>query len=505
MIPFLQKPILLLAGTLSLLLCATPCRGQQVSGAVGDTVTIPLSLAEALDIAASQSLDAMVARDQMRVAYWQFRDYKADLLPALTFDGTLPSLNRSLSAYQKEDGSYEFIPNSSLSENAGLSLSQNIPYTGGKISIQSQLQRIDQLDGDRKTNWLSVPAVVTLEQPLVTARPLRWAMKIEPERYKEAQQQFAVDMETVSLRTIQHYFNLLLSTVNRNIAEQTLKNATQLYDIALGKKRLGLISDNDLLQLRLGKLNATAGVVTARQDYNKKMYTLRNYLGFNDRVVIEAEVPGEAPEIAVALDEVMGLARNNNPITHNTRRRLLEAQQIIAQAKVNRGFQANVYASVGFTGSSAKFATAYQDLQNRQVVSLGVRVPILDWGKGKGRVQLAKSQAEVEKNRVRQENLDFDQNVVLAVQQYQDQQGLTAIYREADTVARRRYRTAFETFVMGQINVLDINSAQSEEDNAKRTYINQLYSSWLYFYNLRQITLFDFEHRTNIMYDLMKM
>lgn len=470
-----------------------------------DTITLRLSLREALDIAASQSLEAMVARDQMRVAYWQYRDFKADLLPSLTFDGTLPSLNRSLSAYQKEDGSYEFIPNSSLSENAGLSLSQNIPYTGGKISIQSQLQRIDQLDGDRKTSWLSVPAVVTLEQPLVTARPLRWAMKIEPERYKEAQQQFAVNMETVSLRTIQHYFNLLLSAVNRNIAEQTLKNATQLYDIALGKKRLGLISDNDLLQLRLGKLNATAGVVTARQDYDKKMYTLRNYLGFNDQVIIEAEVPGEAPDIPIALEEVIALAKANNPITHNTRRRLLEAQQIIAQAKVNRGFQANVYASVGFTGSDTKFANAYQDLQNRQVVSLGVRVPILDWGKGKGRVQLARSQAEVEKNRVRQENLDFDQTVVLAVQQYQDQQGLTAIYREADTVARRRYRTAFETFVMGQINVLDINSAQSEEDNAKRNYINQLYSSWLYFYNLRQITLFDFESRTHIVYDLMKM
>lgn len=497
---FLRKYALLL---LPFLFAAPYAAAQAVPAS--DTVTLRLSLREALDIASSQSLEAMVARDQMRVAYWQYRDFKADLLPSLTFDGTLPSLNRSLSAYQKEDGSYEFIPNSSLSENAGLTLSQNIPYTGGKISIQSQLQRIDQLDGDRKTSWLSVPAVVTLEQPLVTARPLRWAMKIEPERYKEAQQQFAVDMETVSLRTIQHYFNLLLSTVNRNIAEQTLKNATQLYDIAEGKKRLGLISDNDLLQLKLGKLNATAGVVTARQDYDKKMYTLRNYLGFNDKVMIEAEVPGEAPEIAVALDEVMALARNNNPITHNTRRRLLEARQIIAQAKVNRGFQANVYASVGFTGSDTKFANAYQDLQNRQVVSLGIRVPILDWGKGRGRVELAKSQAEVEKNRVRQENLDFDQTVVLAVQQYQDQQGLTAIYREADTVARRRYRTAFETFVMGQINVLDINSAQSEEDNAKRNYINQLYSSWLYFYNLRQITLFDFESQTHIVYDLMKM
>lgn len=496
-------------GTLGLLIgllaavCQSPSVASTRESGPAPVDTLRLTLDEALALASVQSVDAMVAKNTMRAAYWRYRNYKAELLPSLTFNGTLPSLNKSLSSYQKEDGSYEFVPSSLLTENAGLSLSQNIPYTGGTISVQSQLQRIDQLDGDRRTSWLSVPAVVTLEQPLITSRPLRWSMKIEPERYREAQQQFAVNMETVAIQTIQHYFNLLLTASNLEIAEQTLRNATQLYDIAEGKKRLGLISDNDLLQLRLGKLNATASVVTARQDYEQRVQSLRNYLGLNGNLWIEAEVPEAAPYYPVDLAEVMDLARENNPITANTRRRLLEAQQIIAEARVERGFQVNVYASVGFTGSDAKIGGSYRDLQNRQVASLGVRIPILDWGKGRGRVQLAKSQAEVEKHRVRKDNLDFDQTVAMAVQRYQDQSELTALYRTADTVARQRYRTAFETFVMGQINVLDINAAQNEENTARRNYIDQLYYSWLYLYNLRQITLFDFGTRSRIVYDFM--
>ena len=75
---------------------------------------------------------------------------------------------------------------------------------------------------------------------------------------------------------------------------------------------------------------------------------------------------------------------------------------------------------------------------------------------------------------------------------------MTDIARLADTVSQQRYKTAFETFLMGKISVLDINSAQTERDNAKRNYISQLYSSWLYFYTLRQITLFDFERKENI-------
>ena len=472
------------------------CRAQTQTG----VDTMRLTLDQALAIASVQSIDAMIAKNTLESAYWTYRNYKADLLPSMTFSGTLPSLNRSLTNYQKEDGTYEFIPSSSLSGSAGLSITQNIPYTGGTISIQSQLQRIQQLDGAPLTSWLSVPAVISLEQPLITSRPLYWSMKIEPERYKAAIQQFAVDMETVSIRTIQYYFNLLLSIVNKEIADQNLSNATQLYEIAQAKKERGLISDNDLLQLKLGKLNAEAGVVTALQSYKENVYSFRNFLGFNNDMWINVDVPDEAPTYDITLDQVMELAKRNNPINHNTRRRLLEAQQIIANARANRGFQVNVYASIGFTGSDKTFTDSYRNLQNYQVASLGVRIPILDWGQGKGRVQLAKSQAEVEKNQVRQDNLDFEQNVTLAVQRYQDQAGLTSVYRTADTVAQRRYRTAFETFVMGQINVLDINAAQTEENTAKRNYINQLYYSWLYLYNLRQITLYDFGTQSNIVY-----
>ena len=32
----------------------------------------------------------------LRIAYWQYRNYRADLYPRITLDGTLSSLNRSL-------------------------------------------------------------------------------------------------------------------------------------------------------------------------------------------------------------------------------------------------------------------------------------------------------------------------------------------------------------------------------------------------------------------------
>lgn len=57
---------------------------------------------------------------------------------------------------------------------------------------------------------------------------------------------------------------------------------------------------------------------------------------------------------------------------------------------------------------------------------------------------------------------------------------------------------AFETFAMGQTTVLEINTAQTEEDEAKRRYINQLYYSWYYFYTLRRLSLYDFVGKQDI-------
>ena len=61
-------------------------------------------------------------------------------------------------------------------------------------------------------------------------------MKIEPEKYKQAQQQFAVNMENVAVQAISYYFDLLLAMINVDIDRQNLKNSEKLMQIAQGKR-----------------------------------------------------------------------------------------------------------------------------------------------------------------------------------------------------------------------------------------------------------------------------
>ena len=116
-----------------------------------------------------------------------------------------------------------------------------------------------------------------------------------------------------------------------------------------------------MLQLELGRLNASSNLIKAEQEYDNKMYAFRNYLRYDDSVVLKIDVPQKCPVVKISPREVLDIALKNNPLNYSIERQLLEAKQRIAQARVDRGFKADIYASVGFTGSDNSLSGTYQN------------------------------------------------------------------------------------------------------------------------------------------------
>ena len=182
--------------------------------------TIRITLTEAVELGISRSVDVMVAKNEYISAYWDYRTYKTELLPEVTFKGTAPYYSNSSSMYQKEDGSYDYVNNNYYKIDAGLSITQNIPWTGGTLSVESNLDRLRQGGEDPFTRYRSLPVSITLEQPIFGFNRIKWLQKIEPVKYKEARQKLVSDREDVASTAILHYFNLLVGQINLEIARQ---------------------------------------------------------------------------------------------------------------------------------------------------------------------------------------------------------------------------------------------------------------------------------------------
>ncbi len=72
---------------------------------------VQLTLTAAIDRARLHSVDAAVALDELRQAYWEYRTYRAELLPEVNFSATLPGYYKQYTPYMNENGSYSFVRN----------------------------------------------------------------------------------------------------------------------------------------------------------------------------------------------------------------------------------------------------------------------------------------------------------------------------------------------------------------------------------------------------------
>ena len=457
----------------------------------------PITLSEAITLARVQSVNAAVALNELKTAYWEYRTFQANLLPEISLAATVPSYTKSYNSYQQSDGSYTFVRNNFMQMSGEVSINQNIWLTGGTLSLNTSLDFMKQLDGTKDERYMSVPIALTLNQPIFGVNTFKWNRRIEPVRYAEAKANFLSETEEVTMTTINYFFNLLLAKENVNIAKQNLENAEKLYEVAKAKRRMGQISENDVLQLKLNMLNAQSALTDYESSLKSNMFQLRSFLALGENEELEPILPEKLPAILVNYQDALQKALANNSFAHNIRRRQLEADYEVAKAKGNLR-QISLFAQVGFTGTDQRFKGAYDPLKDNQIVEVGFKIPLLDWGKRKGQVKVAQSNREVVQSRLRQETMDFNQNLFILVEQFNNQRAQLEIADEADQIAQQRYKTNVETFMIGRISTLDLNDAQVSKDQARQNHISELFYYWYYYYQLRSLTLWDFEKNTNI-------
>jgi len=461
---------------------------------------VELTLEQAIDRARVRSVDAAVALNELRQAYWEYRTYRADLLPEVNFSATLPGYYKQYTPYMNDTGAYSFVRNNYMQMNGELSLSQNIWLTGGTLSLTTSLDFYRDLDLN-SNRFMSIPVALTLNQPIFGVNNMRWKRRIEPERYAEAKAAFLSATEDVAMTAISHYFSLLMARENLAIARQNLANATKLYEVAQEKRKMGQISENDLLQMELNVLDARSETTERESSLKSAMFTLRAFLDYGEDAELVPTVPGNVPHIDLTYADALDKALTNNKFARNVRRRQLEADYEVAKAKGDLR-QINLYAQVGYTGTSNEFSQAYRALRDNQVVEVGIKIPLVDWGKRRGKVKVAESNRRVVESRLRQETMDFNQNIFLLVERFSNQQMQLDIAQRADTISQQRYHTNVETFLIGRISTLDLNDSQVKKDQARQNMVNELYLYWYYYYQLRSLTLWDYTLNRNIDADI---
>ncbi|MDD4107736.1 MAG: TolC family protein [Prolixibacteraceae bacterium] len=461
-----------------------------------------LTLDDVIDIASQQSLDAFRNKNMYLARYWEFRYFKADRLPTLTIEATPFDYNRSMQkVYNYDENRDEYKSREDLSSEVAMLLNQNVGLTGGRIFARSELNLTEKLGSDRISSYSSTPFSLGYTQNINGYNSLKWTARIEPLKFEEAKKEFIQAKEELAIKATRQFFNLVDAQIEVNIANTNLANADTLYRIGKGRFQVGTVTQDELLNLELSYMNAQLALTRANLGLERSRAQLNSFLGYDNDTKIECIIPVELPDINISADEAVTEAFQNNPEIINQQRRLIEEDRKVKQAKSQSGISGDVYALYGLNQNADELSMVYKDPLDRQRLQVGLNIPVLDWGRRKGRLAMAESNREVIRISVNQEKIDFQQNVIMNVMEFNLQADQVLSRAKADTVAQMGYDVTQQRFLIGKIDVTKLNLARNDQESARRAYINALRSYWNYYFTIRQLTLFDFEKNITLSED----
>jgi outer membrane protein len=465
----------------------------------GKPDTLRLTLQQVVEMAKANSIAAKQAATIRETKYWVYRSYQSNYQPQLALTGTLPDYQKTFSQVFQPDGTILFQPIHNDNSALQLDFSQSITATGGTIYGRTQLQRFTDFDRHNAL-YNGVPYSIAYTQPLFQFNQLKWDKKIEPLKYNESKQAYIEAQENIAVTVEGYFFDLLLAQVNLHIAETNYANTQKIMAIANTKFELGKITKNEILQLQLELITAKKDVGTAKRSIEIATLNLRSYTGQEDDSKIVLIAPENISRMQVTSDRVLAEAYANRSDAIGFLRRIAEAKRDVAKAKGETGLKATLNANLGFSNTASSIPGIYNNPQNQQILQLTLSVPILDWGRSKSITKTAQANLQLMEYTVEQDKQNFKQGIVTQVSLFNLMKEQLVYTAQADSIASEKYKIARERYVLGNLNITDLGIAFRENDAAKRDYITSLRDFWSAYYQLRYLSLYDFENNQKIAY-----
>lgn len=482
---------------IKLLLIGLSLFGQAAQPEENDTLR--LSLPQVVELAKSNSIAAKQAVTIKETKYWEWKTFKSNYQPQLALSGILPGYTKTYVQVQQPNGSILFQPVHNDNSSLTLDFSQSIAATGGTIYGTTQLQRFDDFDRNNVL-YNGIPYGIGYTQPILQFNSLKWDKKIEPLKYNESKQAYIESQEKIAVNVTDDYFDLLLAQANVNMAESNLANTRRISAIAETKFELGKITKNEILQLQLEVLNAQKALGSANRDVEIATLNLVSYAGLDASNKIILEMPAASKNIDVSTDLVLKEALENRSDAIAFLRKLAEAKRDVAKARGENGLKATLRANLGFSNAATRIMDVYRSPKSQQSVEIQLSIPVLDWGRSKSRTKTAQANEQFISYSVQQDQQIFKQQIITEVTLYNMMKEQIKLTAEAERIAVEKYKIASERYVLGNLSITDLSIAFQENDRAKRDYVTSMRDFWTAFYQLRYLSLYDFEKNQKISY-----
>lgn len=420
----------------------------------------------------------------------EYRLFNKSFLPDFSLNFSLPSYNRSISEVMQPDGSYAFRESNSANSKVSLSLTQKIPFTGGKITISNSLNRLDLFgDDQRSTSYSASWLGINFSQSLTFFNEMKWENKIQQAKYNYnnlINRQKRIDIKKAAVR---HYFELAKIKKQAVLIDAEWISASKYKKIVKDLISAGRIMAYDSIDVELRLLDIQRNQVFLKKGEALKIKSINSF--FNSEIIRDSDqlpVPGLNFEVQSPDAYIESYLLVHQIVAANS---LTGLDKNIRQLQSMKYYSANLSLGVGFNNATDQYQDIFKDPNQSQNFSISLSLPLLDFGKRKTEFQISKTKYEIEALNLELDKRNTIERINLTVQEIRDLYEALKIEKSRSALLQNKLKLMEKLLFAQKVLYAEYSDAERLSYDANIEIMNiteQIYNKVT---DLEQITLTD--------------
>ena len=457
-----------------------------------------LTLEKALEIAFRNSPSIQEARFSLTTSEENLKAQQAGLksqflltLSPLTVSQTR-SFNDLTSRYNTQD-----LTKSALR----FSITQPIKWTDGTLTVSDSFnwqKAASSYTGGIAESTFNNSLTLQLSQPLFTYNRTQMTIRQLELALENSQINYALRKLSIEQQVTQQFLSLYASRESLKIAQESLKNATESYQIIESKVKAGISAPEELYQADLTRLSSVASLENKQISYENALDSFKILIGLPLTEEIEAVADIRKKIVEVDLDKAVAHAQENRMELRQRDISIQNALDSLIRAEAENEFKGSIALSVGLTGVNTRFQSVYDSSNTDKQIALSFNIPVFDWGEKRHR--LAATQASIDAVRLSASELrkDITASIRQAYRGLQNQKRQIEIAEVNVKNAERTYEINLERYKNGDLSSKDMQFYQIQLSEQRLGEVQALISYRLALLDIKVLSLFDFETNRSI-------
>jgi len=354
-----------------------------------------LSIEDALAMGLENSNKRSVIESNFQIKNLQFENYKKSFLPQVSINTSLP-YQRSIQEVLQYDGSVSLLERNFLGPSINFTTKQILPFTGGEISLTNSVGMNKDLENKKtafSSNWLNL----IYSQNINGFNSYKWekkkyvySRKIDSITYRK--QKIQLKTEVAKIYTDAYLLQIKCSLTKNNI----IKAKTLLEQLTI-KRDMGraLNIDTDQLQITLAQLSQKLESDKFELGYLLEQLSNHIKLEKKDSLIL---LPINDNSFEISKQKLKEYFIKTN-FENNAQLELVKADEKINKVTKEGAVSLFLQLGIGVNSSSNELNNLFNSPAQRQTVSVGAYIPILNWGILRNNKKIA----EIEKDILKKE------------------------------------------------------------------------------------------------------